>query len=84
MFLGNEIAAGSSPLTGVGSLLVDFLACLAGVDIFASSGFWSLDRSEEFLISEIREFFPLVTFRSRAVLETLELRQSLRRGKDWE
>ena len=85
MFFGNEIAAGSFPLTGVVSLLFGFLACLAGVDIFASGGFWSLGRSEEFLISEIRDFFlPLVTFRSRAVLETLELRLSLRRGKDWE
>ena len=54
MFFGNEIAAGSSPLTGVGSLLF-FLACLAGVDIFASGGVWSLDRSEEFLISDIGE-----------------------------
>ena len=59
---GNEIAAGSSPSTGVVFLLVDFLACLAGVDIFASGGFWSLDRSEEFLISEIREFFSFGYF----------------------
>ena len=70
MFFGNEIAAGSSPLTGVVYLLVEFLACLAGVDIFASGGFWSLDRDEVFLISEIREqFFLWLLFRSITVLE---------------
>ena len=61
-FLDDERAAGSSPLTGVGSLLFGFLACLAGVDIFASGGIWSLDRDEVFFISEIREKNPLVTF----------------------
>ena len=57
MVFCNEVAAGSSPLTGVVSLLLVVLACLAGVDISASGGFWFLGRSEEFLISEIREIF---------------------------
>ena len=70
MLLGNGIAAGSSPLTGVGSLLVVCLACLAGVDIFASGVFWSLGRSEEVLISEIREFVSFGCF--------LDLEQSLK------
>ena len=84
MILDNGIAAGSSPLTGVGSLLVCFLACLAGVDMFASGGFWYLVRDEECLISENRIFFLWLLIRSRAVLRALELRQSLRRRKDGE
>ena len=71
VFFGNEIAAGSSPLTGVVSLLVGFLACLAGVDKFASGGFLSLDRSEEILIIEKLEIFFLWLL--------LDLEQSLKR-----
>ena len=85
MFLGNGIAAGSSPSTGVGSLLFCFLACLARVDIFASGGFWSLVCDEEFLISENREKKSCgYLLDLEQSLERFELRQSLRRRKDGE
>ena len=45
-------------------------------------GLWIVVKNSSLARSEKK--FPLVTFRSRASLETLELRLSLRRGKDWE